>query len=361
MFRGINWKRQETITAWMMSLPALVSLTVFVVLPLFMGFYWSTTNKRLISPLPTQSVGLENYVNLLSVSIITIAPEVDPATNTPVRDENGNLVYPRTRTIIRGNSEFEGYQEWRSFQAFGTRYVIIAKDPVFISALLNTVIFVLVIVPVQGGLGLLLALLVNQRLRGITIYRTIYFSPVVTSMAVISIVWTFLYNPAEGLINRILEILTFGQLSNIPWLSSTNTALLAIIILSVWQSVGFQMVIYLAGLQGISSALYEAAQIDGANLWQRFRFVTFPQLRNTHIFVVISTTILAFRLFTQVDIMTQGGPENATMTIIFHAINQGFRHQRIGYGSAITVVFFLIVLIIALIQQLLLKTERAVE
>jgi multiple sugar transport system permease protein len=180
-------------------------------------------------------------------------------------------------------------------------------------------------------------------------------------MAVISIVWTFLYNPGEGLINRILEIVTFGQVSNIPWLSSTNTALLAIIILSVWQSVGFQMVIYLAGLQGISSALYEAAQIDGANLWQRFRFVTFPQLRNTHIFVVISTTILAFRLFTQVDIMTQGGPENATMTIIFHAINQGFRHQRIGYGSAITVVFFLIVLIIALIQRLLLKTERAVE
>lgn len=361
MFRGINWKRQETITAWMMSLPALVSLTVFVVLPLIMGFYWSTTNKRLISPLPTESVGFENYVNLLSVSMITIAPEVDPETDAPLRDEDGNLVYPRTRTIIRGNPDYEGYQEWRSFQAFDTRYVIIAKDPVFISALLNTVTFVLVIVPVQGGLGLLLALLVNQRLRGITLYRTIYFSPVVTSMAVISIVWTFLYNPGEGLINRILEIVTFGQVSNIPWLSSTNTALLAIIILSVWQSVGFQMVIYLAGLQGISSALYEAAEIDGANLWQRFRFVTFPQLRNTHIFVVISTTILAFRLFTQVDIMTQGGPENATMTIIFHAINQGFRHQRIGYGSAITVVFFLIVLIIALIQRLLLKTERAVE
>jgi multiple sugar transport system permease protein len=361
MLRGINWKRQETITAWMMSLPALVSLTVFVVLPLIMGFYWSTTNKRLISPLPTESVGLENYVNLLSISIITIAPEVDPSTGAPLRDDGGNLVYPRTRTIIRSNPDYEGYQEWRSFPAFGTRYVIISRDPVFISALLNTVIFVLVIVPVQGGLGLLLALLVNQRLHGIMIYRTIYFSPVVTSMAVISIVWTFLYNPSEGLINRIIEIVTFGQFNNIPWLVSTNTALLAIIILSVWQSVGFQMVIYLAGLQGISNSLYEAAQIDGANLWQRFRFVTLPQLHNTHIFVVISTTILAFRLFTQVDIMTQGGPENATMTIIFHAINQGFRHQRIGYGSAITVVFFLIVLIIALIQRLLLKTERAVE
>jgi multiple sugar transport system permease protein len=107
----------------------------------------------------------------------------------PARDEAGDLVYPRTRTIIRGNPDYEGYQEWRSFQALGTRYVITAKDPVFSSALLNTVIFVLVIVPVQGGLGLLLAILVNQRLRGITLFRTIYFSPVVTSMAVISIVW----------------------------------------------------------------------------------------------------------------------------------------------------------------------------
>lgn len=361
MFRAIHWRQQETLTAWLMSAPALLALMLFVALPLITGFYWSTTNKRLISPLPTQSVGLQNYDSLLNLKIITIDPEVDEITGQTKVDANGQLVYPRTRTILRSNPDYEDFREWRSFSLFGTRHVIIAKDPIFISALFNTIIFVLVIVPGQGGLGLIMALLVNQRLRGINIFRTIYFSPVVISMAVISIVWTFLYNPTEGLINRFLNIITLGKTGAIPWLIDTDTALLAIIILSAWQSAGFQMVIYLAGLQGIPGTMYEAAQIDGASTWQQFRFITFPQLRNTHIFVVISTTILAFRLFTQVDIMTHGGPENATMTIIFHAVNQGFRQQRIGYGSAITVVFFLIVLMIAVIQRVLLKSEKAVE
>jgi len=121
------------------------------------------------------------------------------------------------------------------------------------------------------------------------------------------------------------------------------------------------MVIFLAGLQGISESLYEAAQIDGANTWQQFRFVTLPQLRNTTIFVVISTTILAFRLFTQIDVLTKGGPKDSTVTVVFHAVDQGFRQQKIGYGSAITVIFFVIVVTIALIQNALMRSERAME
>lgn len=361
MLRVIHWRKQKTLIAWIMSAPALLALMIFVVLPLVLGFYWSTTNKRLISPLPTRSVGLQNYDSLLNLKIISVNPELDESTGKPKTDADGHIVYPRTRTVLRNNPDYDGFKEWRSLSLFEKRYVIIAKDPTFISALFNTLVFVLVIVPGQGGLGLTMALLVNQRIRGINVFRTIYFSPVVTSMAVISIVWTFLYNPTDGLINRFLHVITFGKVGTIPWLIDTDTALLAIIILSAWQSAGFQMVIYLAGLQGIPNTLYEAAQIDGANTWQQFRFITFPQLRNTHIFVVISTTILAFRLFTQVDIMTHGGPENATMTIIFHAVNQGFRQQRIGYGSAITVIFFAIVLIVAMIQRMILKSERTVE
>ena len=350
----------ETYYAWLMSAPALIGLVVFVALPLFGGVYWSLTNKRLISPLPTEYIGLQNYQNLLGVQIIRLEPEIDQATGQVRTDSEGNKIFPRARSIVRGNPAYQRFREWFSFDVFGNRYVVIAKDPTFLRALINTFVFVLVIVPGQGGLALIMALLVNQRLRGRYVFRTIYFSPVVTSMAVIAIVWTFLYNPDQGLINRFLGAISFGQIKP-DWLVSADSALLAIIILSAWQAAGFQMVIFLAGLQGIPQSLYEAAQIDGGNTWQQFRHVTIPQLRNTTIFVVISTTILAFRLFTQVDVMTKGGPQDSTVTVVVHAVETGFRQQKIGYGSAVTVLFFILVVTIALIQRALLKSDVEVE
>ena len=352
-----NLRQRERRAALMMSLPALLGLGVFVAMPLILGVYWSLTDKRLISPLPTRFIGLENYDQLLSLNVIRLEPERDESGQI-VRDEAGNPEYPRVRSLVREDERLEGFREWFSFDAFGERRVVIAKDPAFMRSLVNTFLFVLFIVPGQGGLALLLALLVNQKLRGINFFRTAYFTPIVTSMAVIAIVWTFLYNPDRGLINRFLEVVTFGAVHDIPWLISTDTALLAVVILSIWHSVGLQMVIFLAGLQGIPGVLYEAAKIDGAGSLQRFRFVTVPQLRNTLIFVIISTTILAFRVFTQIDVMTRGGPENATRSVVYHAVDQGFRQQQIGYGSAITLVFFVIVLAIALVQRWLLPTER---
>jgi multiple sugar transport system permease protein len=165
------------------------------------------------------------------------------------------------------------------------------------------------------------------------------------------VLWFFLYNPSDGLINNFLKVFNIGPFQ---WLEHPASALIAIIIMSIWQGVGFQMVIYLAGLQEISEDLYEAASIDGANRIQQFRFVTLPSLRNTTLFVAISTTILAFKLFVQVDVMTfgRGGPENATITPILHMVNEGFRSaQRVGYAAAIAVVFVLIVLAISLIQR----------
>ena len=198
--------------AWLMSAPALIGLFLFVALPLFGGVYWSFTNKRLISPLPTKYVGLQNYRNLLGIQIIRLKPETDEATGQVQTDLEGNPIYPRTRSIVRGNPAYDGFRVWFTQDILGSRYVVIARDPTFLRALINIFTFVLVIVPGQGGLALIMALLVNQRLRGRYVFRTIYFSPVVTSMAVLAIVWTFLYNPDQGLINRLLSAVSFGRI-----------------------------------------------------------------------------------------------------------------------------------------------------
>jgi multiple sugar transport system permease protein len=212
----------------------------------------------------------------------------------------------------------------------------------------------------QTFLALLLAVLVNQKLRFINLFRTIYFSPVVTTMVVVSIVWYVLYNPGEGLINQFISFISFGKLGPYSWLNDTSLALPAIMLLSIWQGVGFQMVIYLAGLQSIPDELYEAGRVDGANSWQQFWHITIPQLRNTTIFVIISTTILAFKLFTQVWVMTRGGPQGASKTIIVLLYQEGFTMLRVGYASAIGVLFFLIVLGVSILQRIYLKEERAV-
>jgi multiple sugar transport system permease protein len=145
------------------------------------------------------------------------------------------------------------------------------------------------------------------------------------------------------------------------WLKDTRLVFPAIMLLSIWQGVGFQMVIYLAGLQEIPTDLYEAANVDGANTLQQFLYITIPQLRNTTIFVVLSTTILAFKLFDQVKVMTDGGPQNASMTTMLYVIEQGWGQLKVGYASAISVVFFLIVLLISILQRVFLREERQVE
>ncbi len=294
-------RRRETLWGWTFSAPALLLLTVFLLIPFLMAFGLAFTNQRLVpNPnMPTQFVGLRNFIRLL-------------------------------------------------------------HDETFHRALLNNFVFAAVVVPVQTGFALLLALLINQRLKAINAFRTIYFSPVVTTMVVVAIIWTFLYNPGRGFINAFLNTISFGLLGPYNWLNDPKLALPAIMLLSIWQGVGFQMVIYLAGLQEIPSYLYEAAQIDGASKRQQFFYITLPQLRNTTIFVVIATTILAFKLFTQNWVMTRGGPQDATMTTIIHVYVQGFKQGRIGYASAITVVFFLIVLAISLLQRVILREERSV-
>jgi multiple sugar transport system permease protein len=237
------------------------------------------------------------------------------------------------------------------------------EDETFYRAILNNFYFVVVVVPVQTSLALLMAVFINQKLKAVNLFRTIYFSPVVVTMVVVSVIWYFLYNPGEGLINEFISTISFGRLGPYDWLNNTKLAFPAIMLLSIWQGVGFQMVIYLAGLQDIPDHLYEAAQIDGANAVQQFLYITIPQLRNTTIFVVLATTILAFKLFTQVWVMqgSAGHPLGSTMTTMVYVVGQGFRQGKIGYASAITVVFFLIVLAVSILQRIFLREERAVD
>jgi multiple sugar transport system permease protein len=350
---------RDFLPAGLMGGPAFLGITVFLLIPFVFGIYFSFTNRRLLSPEPTQWVGLRNYDRLLALSTLTLEPERDDTTGAILRDADGNIQYPRSRSITRNNPKYEGFTELKVFDLNQKRYILLAKDPIFYRSLFNTITFAVMVLPLQLGLALGMALLVNQKIPGVNIFRTIYFSPVVTSMVVVSIIWTYLYNKDVGLMNNMLDSVTFGLWKPLNWLGDSGTAMIAIVIMSAWQGMGLQMVIFLAGLQGIPENLYEAAGIDGANSWQKFRNVTLPSLRNTFVFIIIATTIAAFALFVQVNVMTQGGPNDATTTVMYHVYTKGFREQNIGYGSAISVVYFVFILAIALVQRRVLTERKA--
>jgi multiple sugar transport system permease protein len=355
-------EQRQTLSGYAMAGPAILLMLLFVISPFFTGIYYSFTNQRLISGNPTEVVGLRNYQRLLAISTLTVDPVVDPATGALQRDELGNLVYPRSRDITRDTENFPQYagmREWFTVEIGDRLVYVLAGDPLFMRSLTNNFFFALVVIPLQTGLGLLLALLVNQGLKGQSFFRTMYFAPVVTSMVVVAIVWRFLYDSNNGLINEMLGTLTFGLVGPVNWLGNPSVAMWSIIIMSIWQGAGMQMMLFVAGLQQIPESLYEAAGIDGANGWQKFRFITIPGLRPVLIFIFLTITIAAFQLFDQVLVLTNGGPDNATTTTVFHMYRNGFREQDIGYASAIAVVFFFIIVAVNLIQRYVVREKEA--
>ena len=352
----------EAITGWLMASPAILLLLGFMIIPFIMAFGLAFTNQRLISPNPTEFVGNRNFSRLLTLRILRLQPLTDENTGESLLDEDGNLTYEKVRNFTRSNPDYpqyDGLQEWFSWIWGQTKWVLLAGDAVFMRSLVNTIYFAIIVVPVQGGLGLLLAILINRRIKGVNIFRTIYFMPVVVSMVVVALLWRFIYDANNGLLNTLLGWVSFGAIKPVDWLGNPTVAMPAVIIMSVWQGVGFHMVIWLAGLQNIPTVLYEAADVSGANAWQKFRYVTWPGLHNTMVFILVTITMQAFQLFTQIDVMTSGGPLNATTTIVFQAVEKGFRKQDIAYGSAISVVLFVIVLIVALIQRRLTREQSS--
>jgi multiple sugar transport system permease protein len=357
----LNARSSEALVGWLMAAPAIILLLAFLIVPFLMAFGLAFTNQRLISPLPTEFVGPSNFSKLLTVRTLAQSPLLDEQTGKPVLDEAGAPTYARLREFTRNNPnypELSGLQELFTFQRGDQRVALLAGDAVFVRSVLNILYFVVFVVPIQGGLALLLALLINSRTRGINIFRTIFFMPVVISMVVVSILWRIIYDPNGGLLNNLLSLITFGAFQPINWLGETSTAMPSIIAMSVWQGVGFHMVIWLAGLQTIPGILYEAASVEGANAWQQFRYVTWPGLRNTTIFILVTITMAAFGLFTQVNVMTRGGPLDATTTVIYQAVLHGYGKQDIAYGSAISVVFFIMVLVVALVQRFLTRERE---
>ena len=282
--------------AWGLSAPALILLFLFMILPFLMSVYYSFTNKALVDTPknPFRYVGLANYIKMF--------------TNRSAK------------------------------QAF-----------------VNTFYYTVMLVPAVMVFATLLALLVNRKTRGVTAFRTIYFSPQVVTMTVVAVIWGYIFSGAEdGLLNSLMAL--FGVQPQ-RWLQDPDLAMPCMAIMSIWQCLGMQMIIILGGLQFIPEELYEASTIDGCSSIQQFFYVTIPMLKNTLVYVFISNTIYSLRLFTQVYVLTEGGPRGATTSLVYLMYQAGFTNNQVGYSSALAVVFFIIVLAISLIQNYLTEGE----
>lgn len=290
-------RHREWVHGLLMSAPALGGLIAFVGVPFVYAVFLSFHNVLLGSPLAPRFFGLEQYRRIFT----------DPDLSGP-----------------------------------------------FLRALLNNLTFAVAVVPLQTALALGLAILLNRKLKAIGLFRSLFFMPVVFPMALVAVIWRLiLARSDQGMLNSALHALSFGNWGAFDWLGDAATAMASIIVLSIWQGVGFQMVILLAGLQQIPGELYEAAQLDRASRWQQFRHVTLPGIRGTLVFVAMLTSVLAFRVFDQVYVLVKGGGlnEDATRTVMYQAVTTAFDQNNIGQASAITIVFFLIVVALTLIQR----------
>lgn len=286
-------KRKNSIMGMAFFGPALVLLTVFLFLPMLLTFGFSFTDYFALNPELTHFVGLENYIDIF-------------------------------------------------------------KDELFVQSFFNTVKFVIIIVPLQCGGALLLALAINKVAHCKKYFKVAFFVPVVMSLAVVSTLWMQIYSP-EGILNTLL-----GQIGieAQPFIHSADQALPSIAIMSVWQGVGYQMIIFLGGLQNINPALYEAAEMDHASAWQKFKDITLPELKPLCVFVFITVTIGAFRMLVQPMVMTGGGPDHSTYTIVYDIYETGTVNWEMGLASTMAIVFTVFVVILTIIQNVLTKDRE---
>jgi ABC-type sugar transport system permease subunit len=322
----------EMLNGYLFLSPNLLGFLIFFAGPLLLSLYVSFTDSDAFST-PT-FIGLANYAKIFNLDIEPLASATQRA----------NEVLDVTQ-----------YDELTRFTIFGRSYVIGAEDQLFWTALGNTLRFVLLAVPLSVIPALLLANLLNSKIPGMRFFRAIYFLPSVAAVVGIALVWQWLYNATIGYINYgITLVVQFFNTVGLPladpqirWLSESNTALLAVIIMAAWQWTGFNTVLFLAGLQNIPRALYEAATVDGASPRQQFWKVTLPLLGPTTFFVVTTTVIQAMQVFEQVFIIMPGqnpaGPGNSTLTIVLYLYQKGFQRFEQGYASAIAWVLFLLI------------------
>lgn len=291
-------KKSNSILGMAFFGPALVLLTIFLFLPMLLTLVFSFTDYFALNPDLTHFVGLENYLTIF-------------------------------------------------------------KDELFVKAFVNTVKFVFIIVPLQGGGALILALMINKVTHCKKYFKVAFFIPVVMSLAVVSTLWMQIYNP-EGILNTVLANL---GLSAQPFIYSDKQALPSIAFMSIWQGVGYQMIIFLGGLQAINPGLYEAAEMDHASGWQKFRDITLPELKPICIFVFITITIGAFKMIVQPMVMTGGGPSHSTYTLVYDIYETGTVNWEMGLASTMAIVFVIFVVVLTVVQTILTrdKEERHVN
>jgi multiple sugar transport system permease protein len=227
-------------------------------------------------------------------------------------------------------------------------YITLFKDEVFLISLKNTVMWVIYYVPASIAVSLALALAMNMPLRGISAFRTIFYIPVISPLLAVALLFVWLYNPDFGLINFMLSL---AGIEPIMWLTSETLALPSIAIMAVWKNAGWNMLIFLAALQGIPKHLYEAADLDGATKWQKFWSVTFPLLTPATFFIVIMSFIGAFQVFGEIYVMTNGGPGYSTHTLAYYLWANAFKFNKMGYAGAISMIMFLLILLVTLVQN----------
>jgi multiple sugar transport system permease protein len=287
---------KQALIGWSFALPFVLLFTVFFAGPILVAFITSFTDLRVTdirSPLSVNFVGIDNYLDVLG-------------------------------------------------------------DPQFRKAAFNTAVFVIVGVPLTMGLGLLAAVALNQGIvKFRRVFRVGYYVPVVTSIVAIAVVWRLLLGTETGLINGVLDQI---GIEGPGWLTDKRYALPSLIVMAAWRNLGFSMIIFLAGLQGIPQTLYEAAAVDGASRWQMFRRITVPLLRPTMLFVAVITTIGYLQFFEEPFVMTQGGPLDSTLSVAFHAYNQ-FSFGNYGYTAAVSYLLFVVIAVISFLQFRLLRPK----
>ncbi|APB30743.1 carbohydrate ABC transporter permease [Vagococcus teuberi] len=286
--------RKQNALGYLFLSPALILLVIFLLIPIGMMFYYAFTDYYLLTPDARQFVGLDNFKKLMS-------------------------------------------------------------DPIFKQSIWNTAKFVVWIIPAQLGVALGMALIVNKQRKGNIFFKVAFFAPVVMSLVVISILWLYLLNPNEGLINALLNKI---GIASMPFLKSPKQAMYTIVFVSAWQGAGYQMLLLLGGMQNIPKDVYEAAELDGFTKFQQFRYITMPLLKPTAIFVLLTTLISAFKLIVQPMVMTQGGPMNSTMTMVYYIYQTGFTDRLVGYSSSIALIFTTMIGLITIAQRKITKEDE---
>ena len=329
---------EQIINGWLFLSPNLLGFLIFFAGPLILSFYFSFTDSDAFNT--PNWVGFDNYARILNIRFAWLSSPDQLA-----RDVVDIQIYDEVGRLVLGNGGI----------------LFAAADKFFWLALRNTLTFVLFAVPLSVIPALLLSNILNSKLPGMKFYRAVYFMPSIAAVVGISLVWQWLYNATIGYINyfitlgiefwnNLFEVAVVDP--KIQWVSDENTALFAVVLIAAWQTMGFNTILFLAGLQNIPGELYEAATVDGAGAWGKFWGITLPLLGPTTFYVVSTTTIQAMQLFEQVFILMNPpeGPNNSTITLVLYLYRNGFQNFRQGYASAIAWVLFIVIFGLTLVQ-----------